>query len=56
MSVSTINDNLARAVKLLARAQPQGLSAAVSGAPERLSQRPRLDNKVLFRLHFHEVA
>jgi hypothetical protein len=32
-SVSTIDDNLARAEP--ASAQPQGLSAAVSGAPER---------------------
>jgi hypothetical protein len=44
MSVSTVDDNLARAVT--ARAQPQGLSAAVSGAPERLSQHPRTDDKV----------
>jgi hypothetical protein len=53
MSVSTIDDDLARAV--LARAQPQGLSAAVSGAPERLSQRQRIDDKVPFRHHFHEM-
>jgi hypothetical protein len=54
MSVSTIDDNLARAVP--APAQPPGLSAAVSGAPERLSQRQRIDDKVPFRLHFHEIA
>jgi hypothetical protein len=53
MSVSTIDDNLARAV--LARAQPQGLSAAVSGAPERLFQRQRIDDKVPLRYHFHEM-
>jgi len=51
MSVLTIDDNLARAVP--ARAQPQGLSAAVSGAPERLFQRQRIDDKVPFRHHFH---
>jgi hypothetical protein len=33
----------------------QHLSAAVSGAPERLFQRQRIDDKVPFRHHFHEM-
>lgn len=43
------DDNLARAVPALA--QPQVLSAAVSGAPERLSQDPHIADKGFTRPH-----